>query len=70
MQDSPVNRLEAHWPQSPARYATSAQDKASWSDTAKSWEGNLENFMGDHPKLTLAAAAAVGLLLGWIVKRK
>jgi ElaB/YqjD/DUF883 family membrane-anchored ribosome-binding protein len=70
MQDSPVNRLAANWPQLSTPYATGANDDASWSETAKSWEVNLENFMGDHPKLTLAAAAAVGLLLGWMVKRK
>jgi ElaB/YqjD/DUF883 family membrane-anchored ribosome-binding protein len=45
-------------------------EESSWRETAKTWEQQLENFMGDHPKLTLAAAATVGLLVGWMVKRK
>ena len=45
-------------------------EKPSWGQMAKAWEKDLENFMGDHPKLTLAAAATVGLLVGWMVKRK
>jgi ElaB/YqjD/DUF883 family membrane-anchored ribosome-binding protein len=39
-------------------------------ETVKPWEKRLEEFMGEHPKLTVAAAAAVGLLLGWMVKRR
>jgi hypothetical protein len=30
----------------------------------------LETLLADHPKLALAAAAVVGLALGWIAKRK
>lgn len=67
MSASPVNRLEPHWPQTPA-YAPTEQ--TSWRETAKSWEEQIEDFMGDHPKLTLAAAASIGVLLGWMVKRK
>lgn len=37
---------------------------------ANTWEEQLKEFMGEHPKLTVAAAAAVGLMLGWMVKRK
>jgi ElaB/YqjD/DUF883 family membrane-anchored ribosome-binding protein len=68
MRESPVNRLEPHWPQSTA--ASSPREGASWSDTAKSWEEDLKKFIGDHPKATLLAGAAVGLVLGWLVKRK
>jgi hypothetical protein len=68
MSSSHVNRLEPHWPQTPAAYPP--PEETSWRETAKSWEEQIENFMGDHPKLTLAAAATIGLLLGWMVKRK
>jgi ElaB/YqjD/DUF883 family membrane-anchored ribosome-binding protein len=70
MAANPVNRLESHWPPVPEATAPAASEDTSWRETAKSWEQHLENFMGDHPKLTLAAAATVGLLLGWMVKRK
>jgi ElaB/YqjD/DUF883 family membrane-anchored ribosome-binding protein len=70
MGDSPVNRLEKHWLRKSVPVVPPQRDEPSWKDTAKSWEENLENFMGDHPKLTLAAAATIGLVLGWLVKRK
>jgi hypothetical protein len=68
MRESPVNRLEAHWPQ--PIVPSSRPDETSWGQKAKTWEVDLENFMGDHPKLTLLAGATLGLLLGWLVKRK
>jgi ElaB/YqjD/DUF883 family membrane-anchored ribosome-binding protein len=68
MRESPVNRLEGRWPQPVV--PSSAPNQASWSQRAKSWEENLENFMGDHPKFTLLTGATIGLLLGWLVKRK
>jgi ElaB/YqjD/DUF883 family membrane-anchored ribosome-binding protein len=70
MRNSPVNRLEAHWPKPPLPEAEQYPDEASWTSTAKSWEANLEDFMADHPKLTVAAAAALGMVLGWMVKRR
>jgi ElaB/YqjD/DUF883 family membrane-anchored ribosome-binding protein len=39
-------------------------------EVATSLERRFEDFMGEHPKLTVAAAAALGLVLGWMVKRK
>jgi hypothetical protein len=65
-----VSRLEGHWPQTPVPDVTPVREPHPWSETAGSWEESLENFMGDHPKVTLAAAATIGLLLGWMVKRK
>ena len=70
MRNSPVNRLEPHWPKPAVPEAEQYPDESSWSKMAKSWEGSLEDFMADHPKLTVAAAATVGLVLGWMVKRK
>lgn len=65
-----MNRLESHWPQATARQVAPEVEPQSWGEVAKSWEQQLEEFMGEHPKLTVAAAAAVGLMLGWMVKRK
>jgi ElaB/YqjD/DUF883 family membrane-anchored ribosome-binding protein len=45
-------------------------EPASAHEVAASWEERFQEFMGEHPKLTVAAAAAVGLVLGWMVKRK
>jgi ElaB/YqjD/DUF883 family membrane-anchored ribosome-binding protein len=68
MRGSPVNRLESVWPK--LSEADAPEKETTWGQTAKSWEHNLESFMTEHPKLTVAAAAALGLVLGWMVKRK
>ena len=71
MAANPINRLDPRWPQTPEAFAPpEVPEEMSLREKARSWEQQLENFMGDHPKLTLAAAATVGLLLGWMVKRK
>jgi ElaB/YqjD/DUF883 family membrane-anchored ribosome-binding protein len=70
MAANPVNRLEGRWSETPEAYTPPQGSEETWRERARSWEHQLENFMGDHPKLTLAAAATVGLLLGWMVKRK
>jgi hypothetical protein len=71
----PINRLESIWPQ--AKTADAGLSPASivggeptWSDSAKGLEANFETVLAKHPKLAIAAAAAAGLLLGWLVKRK
>jgi len=70
MRESPVNRLETHWPQTPVPDVSVEGQAYQWKDMARSLEANVEDFMTEHPKLTLATAAAVGLVLGWMVKRK
>lgn len=42
----------------------------SFGEMSTSLERRFEDFLEEHPKLTVAAAAAVGLVLGWMVKRK
>ena len=42
----------------------------AWNKQARVWEGSLEDLLRKHPRVAIAAAAAVGLALGWIVKRK
>jgi len=66
----PINRLESIWPQAEAAEAQSEVRGRPWSNRAKSWERSLEDLLAEHPKLAIAAAAAVGIALGWIVKRK
>jgi ElaB/YqjD/DUF883 family membrane-anchored ribosome-binding protein len=58
------------WPLSEAAETAARREAASWSKQAKTWEGSLENLFRRHPKVAIAAAAAVGIALGWIVKRK
>jgi len=68
---SPINRLESIWPQSKtASVPPPGSQKSTLSDTARSWEYSFENLLAEHPKVTIAAAAAIGIALGWMVKRK
>jgi ElaB/YqjD/DUF883 family membrane-anchored ribosome-binding protein len=69
MRGSPVNRLEKLVP-SPANYSANAGAQNSLTIRVKSWDYGIEQFIGDHPKLTLGLAAAVGLVIGWMVKRR
>jgi ElaB/YqjD/DUF883 family membrane-anchored ribosome-binding protein len=68
MAGSPVNRLEPHW--TSRSLEQGATEKNSLTEKVEQRFGNLANMMGRSPKATLAAAAGLGLLLGWIVKRK
>jgi hypothetical protein len=70
MRESPANRLEPHWASIEAKAKAPQVEPISWKERAGSWEHGLQDFLSEHPKLTVATAAAVGLLLGWMVKRK
>ena len=71
MRSSRINRLEQHWPKaSLPEVAEEDLERTRHRLTKPAWEEGLENFMGAHPKLTLAAAATLGLLVGWMVKRR
>ena len=50
--------------------ALDAGEHASRSNSAKSFEHKIEDLLADHPKLAIGAAAAFGLVLGWLVKRR
>jgi len=67
---APINRLESMWPQDEAAETMARREAASWSKQAKSMENSVESLLRKHPKVAIAAAAAVGIALGWIVKRK
>jgi hypothetical protein len=70
MRESPANRLEPYLKSYQVRPPAPEIDPQSWGEVAESWDDRFQNFLGEHPKLTVAAAAAVGLMLGWMVKRK
>jgi hypothetical protein len=69
MPGSHQNRLKDVWPRS-LRDELDENPSGSWRDTATRLEQDLERRMGDNPKLTLALAATLGFVLGWMVKRK
>jgi hypothetical protein len=70
MRESRVNRLEPYLTGYGVRPPAPEIEPHSWTETAESWDHRVQSFLGEHPKLTVAAAAAVGLVLGWMVKRK
>jgi hypothetical protein len=70
MPESPANRLEPYLIRYGARPPAPEIEPRSWGEVAEGWEQRLQSLLGEHPKLTVAAAAAVGLVLGWMVKRK
>jgi ElaB/YqjD/DUF883 family membrane-anchored ribosome-binding protein len=70
----PVNRLESLWSRSESREAP-VLDEPPFSMRrvklrAKSWENGVEGLMAKHPTAAIVAAAAIGIALGWMVKRK
>jgi len=67
---APINRLESIWSQSEVREDPVVREQAVWSTPAESWEHRVERFLAKHPKAAIVAAAAVGITIGWIVKRK
>jgi hypothetical protein len=69
MRENSINRLETVL-QRPIMGEPSYRERHSWSETAKSWEDNLETLITEHPRIALVAAVACGLFLGWMVKRK
>jgi len=34
------------------------------------WQQTLEDWIGDHPLASLAAAVCLGAALGWVIKRR
>jgi hypothetical protein len=70
MRESPANRLEPYLTTYTVRPPAPEIEPQSWGEMAESWEDRFHSFLGEHPKLTVAAAAAVGLVLGWMVKRR
>jgi ElaB/YqjD/DUF883 family membrane-anchored ribosome-binding protein len=67
---TPINRLESIWPPPRPVEVSGESETGSWGERAKSWENKLESLMAEHPKVAIVTAAGIGLILGWMVKRK
>ena len=37
---------------------------------AGGWRQRLEDFVADHPAVTLGTALSLGVLIGWLIKRR
>lgn len=67
MSSNPVNRLEQAW----SHPAPSAREAlTSWKEKVEGWDEDVKDFIVEHPTLAVVAAAMVGLVVGWMVKRK
>ena len=72
MRGKPINRLEHSWTR-PTGYGpelTEMSRTPQWKRTARNLEENAETFISGHPTWALAGAAVLGLVLGWMVKRR
>jgi ElaB/YqjD/DUF883 family membrane-anchored ribosome-binding protein len=70
MRGNSVNRLEHIWSRPTDTGLDLGEESPTIKGRARQLERNAETFIGDHPRLRLAFAAAAGLILGGIVKRK
>jgi hypothetical protein len=72
MPGNPANRLEPHWPPSPPTVERHFDEESgsAWSRKLEPMFGRLAEMMGRSPKATLVAAVGLGVILGWIVKRR
>jgi len=66
----PINRLESMWPRSERAEVVARREAATWSNKARRAEDTLEGLLLKYPRIAIAAAAAIGIALGWIVKRR
>jgi ElaB/YqjD/DUF883 family membrane-anchored ribosome-binding protein len=67
MVQTPSNRLKPYWSRTPSDEQAGGEREPSAS---QAWSDRAAKFLGDRPVATLAAAALVGLAVGWMVKRK
>jgi len=71
---APINRLESIWSRYEAGEMDLSPEQPVWTKRAKSkaesWENSFESLLAKHPTAAIVTAAAVGIALGWIVKRK
>jgi hypothetical protein len=63
------NRFASTWAKEVPQPASGASPPPL-RDSTTNWKDELEKLMGKHPKATLTIAITMGLLLGWMVKRK
>ena len=63
------NRLKSLWPQTLVEQTEEGQQD-TLTEKARVLEDRVERRMGEYPKVTLAAAAILGVLVGWMIKRR
>jgi ElaB/YqjD/DUF883 family membrane-anchored ribosome-binding protein len=70
-----TNRLDSLWPGGSANGQSSAMPDVR--EFAQQLEQNIEPMLknaasaiAEHPRVSLTAAATIGALLGWFIKRK
>ncbi|HVT30402.1 MAG TPA: hypothetical protein VHE81_20495 [Lacipirellulaceae bacterium] len=64
-----MNRLESSvWPKSGV--ARTEVGTPTWGEKLKDWERSFEEALAEHSKIAIVAAVALGLAIGWVVKRK
>jgi len=70
---APINRLESLWPLGDTREPSVIEEpplSRRMKRRARSMERGARGLMAEHPTAAIVAAAAFGIALGWIVKRK
>jgi len=67
---APINRLESIWSRYADQELALEAVQPTWTDRAKSWENSFEGLLAKRPMAAIVTAAAIGIALGWIVKRK
>jgi ElaB/YqjD/DUF883 family membrane-anchored ribosome-binding protein len=67
MSSNPVNRLERAWPRA---VSPTGEVATTWKEKVEDWEQDVEDFIVEHPVLAVTVAAMIGLVMGWMVKRK
>jgi hypothetical protein len=66
-----INRLGAHASPGGANAARNATARASSASGPQSgFFHKLQTHVTEHPKQVLAAALSIGVMVGWIIKRR
>ncbi|QEG36923.1 hypothetical protein Pr1d_42630 [Bythopirellula goksoeyrii] len=65
------DRTESSWAVAlPEAKGESNDYRSSESSSMHPWAQRIESFLADHPQSAVAVAVAVGVVLGWLGKRK
>jgi ElaB/YqjD/DUF883 family membrane-anchored ribosome-binding protein len=67
MVSNPVNRLERAWSRT---VPATGEIATTWKEKMEDWEQEVKDFIVERPMVAVTAAAMVGLVVGWMVKRK
>jgi ElaB/YqjD/DUF883 family membrane-anchored ribosome-binding protein len=68
------NRVSAYSPLTARRFGPSGGATADWQEAARAQGAaasrRMEAFLSEHPKACLGIGLAVGVFLGWLIKRR